>query len=299
MGSLATRLIFGAVVLGALLGAGYYFMEVAPSVPACSEPITYRIGPLDPRFGVSDAEFRAVLREAASVWNEGAGKTLIIFAEDGEMPVSLVYDERQEAAQLGTSINADQRAYDTQRALVDSLVRGHESRVSSHEAQLASFERAKAAYDKDVAYWNSQGGAPPGEYEKLERTRRSLEQKQRDINASAEKLNEMIVEINAEVQELNTLALKVNKKVNVYNESAGEEFDQGQYVQDKDGTRITIYEFRSREQLVRAVAHEFGHALGISHTEDPQSLMYPYNSGRDIRLHAEDQAALDTLCATK
>jgi len=275
MAGAVTRFIVGAVAVGAVIGAGYYLLEVAPVTPACSEPITYRVGDLDPRFGVSETEFRAVLREAAGIWNAGAGKTVIVFSEDGDIPVGLVYDERQESAELGSAINADQRAYDAKRAEVDALMSAHDARVSSHESQRASFERQKAAYDKDVTYWNQQGGAPAAEYEKLERTRRSLEQKQVDLNATAGQLNRMTSDINAEVQRLNELALKVNKKVNVYNASAGEEFDQGQYVEDKDGARITIFEFRSRELLVRAMAHEFGHALGIHHTEDPQSLMYP------------------------
>ncbi|HYE23269.1 MAG TPA: matrixin family metalloprotease [Candidatus Paceibacterota bacterium] len=292
----ATKLIAGAIVVGAFVAGGAYILESASLTPACSTPLTYRIGSVDERFGVSETELRAVLREAALVWNTAAGKTIIAYSEDGDVPVSLAYDERQATAQLGSAINSDQAAYEKKRDEVDLLIASHESRVEAHDAALASFERAKSAYDAEVASWNRQGGAPPGEYEKLENTRRSLERKQQEINAEAVRLNRMIADINMEVQELNMLAEKVNRKVDVYNEVAGEEFDQGQYIEDANGARITVYEFRTREQLVRVMAHEFGHALGILHTDSPQSLMYPYNSGGDLELHAEDIAALNVAC---
>jgi len=290
------HVLSGVVVLSALAAGAVYALQSESFTPACATPLTYRVGTLDTRFGVSETEFRAVLQEAADVWNSAAGKTVIAYSDEGEMPVSLMYDERQQTAELGNAIDSDQDAYQHQRTRVDSLIAAHELDVSKHEAALASFERAKEAYDRDVERWNRQGGAPPAEYQRLEEVRRSLERQQTALNAMAAELNSDITVINREVEELNALADRVNQKVDVYNASAGEEFDQGQYIRDTDGARITVYEFRTREQLVRAMAHEFGHALGILHTEAPQSLMYPYNSGKSLTLHVEDLAALQVAC---
>jgi len=292
----AVPLVAGLALIGGAGLIGSYVLQSSAYEPACSTPITYSIGSLDPRFGVSESEFQSVLAEAASVWNTAAGKTVVTYSKEGEIPVSLMYDERQKAAELGSAIDSDQEAYEAKRAEVDALVASHEAQSSAHEAALRAFERDKETYDAEVSRWNRQGGAPPAEYAKLEETRRSLERRQAAINREAGELNAAVSVINREVQKLNTLANKVNKKVDVYNAFAGHEFDQGQYVQDADGARITIYEFRTREQLVRAMAHEFGHALGIGHTEDPQSLMYPYNSGKNLELHEEDVAALRAIC---
>lgn len=287
----------GALVLLAVVGAaGYYTLNYLKATVPCEEPIVYSIGSVDERFDLSEAELKSVLKEAAAIWNTAAGKTLFTTEGEATLPVSLVYDERQAAAELGGTINNEQATYELKKREVEMLIASHERAAAALDAMVATYERAQAEYEKDVAYWNAQGGAPPAEYEKLERTRQSLNRTQQKINAEVARVNAMVPEINQAVEEANMAANKLNSKVDVYNSVAGEDFDQGQYVKDANGTRITIYEFESRDYLVRALAHEFGHALGIEHTKDPRSLMYPYNSGKKVFLTEEDKAALKETC---
>lgn len=290
------RTLGGVAILGAVAFGSYYTLTYLRGPAPCEEPIVYSIGSIDERFGVSEAELLSALKEAADLWNKEAGTTLFSTEGNATLPVSLVYDERQAAAEIGSAIDSDQAAYDLKKRQVETLIANHERAAAALDAKVAAYERAQAEYESDVAYWNSKGGAPPGEYEKLERTRESLNRRQRDINAEVSRVNAMVPEINQTVEEANTHATRVNSKVDFYNSVAGEDFDQGQYVRDAEGTRITIYEFESRDYLVRALAHEFGHALGIEHTEDPRSLMYPYNSGKKILLTTEDKSALRETC---
>ncbi len=289
------KFLIGLLVIGAISAGTYWALKGEFNVP-CSSPVLYRVGTIDPRFGVSDEEFTSALNEAAAVWNTAAGKPVLATDTSAEMTVSLQYDERQAATKLGEVIDEDQRVYDTQRARVDALISAHEKKATTYETKRVSFEEDTEAYEKDVANWNAKGGAPPGVYDDLEAERKRLARVQTQLATEADTLNQMSAEINAEVGKLNQLAGSVNAKVDTYNSVAGEEFDQGQYVSDEAGNRITVYEFKTRDQLVRALAHEFGHALGILHTEDPQSLMYPYNSGKDVTLHAQDVAALREVC---
>lgn len=292
----AAKVVGAIALLGSVAYGANYLLAETPLTPACSEPITYAITDIDPRFGVTEEELESVLKEAAALWNTAAGKTVLVEGEGAELPIRLVYDERQATSQLGDVISIEQQNYDQKKAEVDALIAAHESDINAYELRLAQFEAKEQAYEVDVARWNRQGGAPPAEFERLENRRRALEREQVSLNAQAARLNATVQDINTGVAQLNAFAEKLNSKVNVYNEFAGHDFDQGQYVEDENGKRITIYEFEDRTQLLRALAHEFGHALGIAHTEDPQSLMYPYNSGKSLLLAADDIAALKQAC---
>ena len=46
-------------------------------------------------------------------------------------------------------------------------------------------------------------------------------------------------------------------------------------------------------------AHEFGHALGIDHVEDKQSIMHAYNLESNIKLTTDDINALRAVCEEK
>jgi Matrixin len=47
--------------------------------------------------------------------------------------------------------------------------------------------------------------------------------------------------------------------------------------------------------LVTVAAHEFGHALGLAHSDDPAALMYPFYSGPHRHLAADDSLGIQTI----
>jgi hypothetical protein len=263
---------------------------------ACARPVTYRVATYDERFGISRAEFEAELALAAEIWNEAAGKTVIVIAEDGDVAINLLYGERQAVSELGQTINAEQQAYANKRKQVEDLRDDYSVAKQRYESSARAFTAASEAYEEDVQYWNDRGGAPPGTYEELAEQRRALERQQREVNQQAANVNAIAQELNVRIDELNVLAQRTNAKVDVFNHAAGDDFDQGTYISDKDGERINIYEFTNRMELRRVLAHEFGHALGIGHVENPESIMYSYNVGETFELSAEDIAALRETC---
>ena len=87
--------------------------------------------------------------------------------------------------------------------------------------------------------------------------------------------------------------------MNIVNQGAGEKFSAGEYIRDETGERINIYQFDGRDKLIRVLAHELGHALGLDHVDDPASVMYEMNSGTGETLGAGDIAELRKLCDAK
>ncbi len=291
------KLVFAFAFVAA---AGYIlYTQAAPLLaPPCATPISYVPGAYDARFGISKEEFSAALGKAAQVWNEEAGRTLIELSEaaEGALPVNLVYSEVQKATELGKNIDAEQAAYDAKKAEVNALRDRFSEAKESFESASVSYDRRAAQYQEQVAYWNAKGGAPAEEYRKLNAEGKSLEEERQALNQDADEVNVFAKDINAAVAQLNALARKINAKVSTYNASAGEDFDQGNYEEDKSGERINIYEFKNTGDLERVLVHEFGHALGLGHVENPDSIMYSFNIGEGLELTEEDIAELARAC---
>ena len=73
--------------------------------------------------------------------------------------------------------------------------------------------------------------------------------------------------------------------------------EEGLYTSDQDGTRNTSYAFQDKNELLRTLTHEFGHALGLEHVANPDSIMYPSNSSDEsLDLTAQDKAELARAC---
>ena len=267
-----------------------------PFYKACSKPLTYAITSYDERFGISREEFATAVAEAAQLWNEAAGQQVLALSREPSVHVGMLYDERQRAIELGETIGGEQTAYDSMKMEVESLNDQFVSLRSSHEAKVVSFERDVRSYEEEVQMWNARGGAPPAAYEELEAKKRELERRRKALDAVVVTLNGLIASIQERVTQLNVLAEQTNEKVNTYNKTLGHDFDQGNYVEDEEGKRITIFTFEDRMELKRVLAHEFGHALGIGHLTDAGAIMYSYNIGNELALTVEDVAALKEVC---
>lgn len=267
------------------------------NVRACEEPITYAVRTVDPRFAITRAEVEAAVEEAAAVWNTTHGKLLLASSTEAELFIDLVYDERQEAIELGVSINEEQEQYQEMRDAIESLRSRYATLKARYEAAVRAFERDVAAYETEVARWNEQGGAPPAVYAQLAARKAELSSEQSELGSQAAQVESIGRDINTRVVSLNALVVRLNENAETFNETLGHDFDQGNYVSDDQGERITIYTFERRDELVRVLAHEFGHALGIGHVENPDSLMYSYNIGTEVALSEEDRAALVSVCS--
>lgn len=311
------RLVIDIIIVLALVGAGFIFRTAIVKIIRqqyaliypCSIPIRYSIGHIDDRFGVSKSELVDDLAQATSIWEQPLHKKLFEYAsstEDADLLVNLTFDSRQETTNTLGKINTDiengTAQFNTLRTQYEQQLTNYNQAKAAFDAELQAYTTKKASYENDIAYWNSHGGASKQKYAQLEQTRNELNTEQAKILQDQQHINSLVTQVNQTGASLNNVIQTHNLNVRTYNAigaSTGDEFEEGVYKNSTTERSITIFQFSDQTKFIRVLAHEFGHALGLNHVNDPEAIMYKINNGKDLTLTSDDRIALKVLCGIK
>ena len=267
--------------------------EVAHEIPTPEFPVDYALGEFDERFGISKEKFLEIAEQAKKVWEDAAGRRLFSLHGEGTLKINLIFDWRQErllgAMKAKATLDGTGRSFDQLQSDYNERSRMLDHYRRSFEEAAQSYKVHLEGYNARVARWNESKDHTDSEYNALQSARREIESEQSDLEKKKADLNSRGEEFNRLGEKLTELAGKHNVDVENFNGTYAQsrDFEKGLF----DGKSINIYEFGREDDLKLALVHEFGHAIGLGHAENPKAIMHPKLAVQDIgtiRLTSED-----------
>lgn len=286
----------------------------------CMLPLAWRVARVDPVFGLDSAGAVALVAEAAALWEAAVGRPMFRQDDRDGFPVRFLLRESEEGREADLTAAAFRRAEEEYRAAADLLgtrlvelqerLADEEVRRLDHLERVSGFEAEVDGHNREVEGWRDRGGAPEEVAAALqereaalvaERTRltgeRTALEALRDTLASVEAGLRGDLEAHRERgEELQERLPSVREQAGFYREAIRAGADGTPVV----GREIRVHRPGDRADLVRILAHELGHALGLPHLDVPGALMAAeYNRMEDRGapvVGAADVARFQALC---
>lgn len=270
----------------------------------CVIPIAYTLGIFDTRFNISKNYFLTTITNSASLWNKAVDKKLFVYDIEGKtnsLTINLIYDERQrktdENKLLGVEIMNTKEASEKLESEYEAMKIIFLGLKNEYVKRVETFNTQQKTYNDTVLSWNEKGGAPRSEYDALTQEKENLIKESEQLIHDRQVLDAMLIDINTKITRHNELVLFANQNVDINNNTAHKKFTEGNY--NSETNSINIYQFSDDTKLGRVLTHELGHALGIDHTKDSQSIMYAINNATTTLLAQQDIQEIKDVCSKK
>ncbi|KHF75552.1 hypothetical protein PJ15_3579 [Acinetobacter sp. neg1] len=238
-------------------------------------PLRYRIADLDPRLNITQQQMIELSQQAAAIWAKDTGQNYFVYDPEASFVIHLMFDQRQ-VRSMKRSENLNQLEQEQQHWLDQNQQLQHlKQSVARSENQLElqkiDYQNNQQKYQQAVQNLKA-STKNQKQIARLEQQQHTLQQQSVDLEAKIAEHNQLVQQFNRQTEQSKQLHQQLAESVAAFNQTFKPQvLHKGQF----HGQQIFIYEFSSMDDLRLTLAHEFGHALGLKHTQDPKSLMYP------------------------
>lgn len=242
-----------------------------PEQLAALKIIRYAVGEVDPRFQISRQEVEVLAVEATKIWERGLNDRLFQYDPNASLKINLIYDERQKSALY---IEAFNQKMEAQAKQLDEMSSRLDQQYTELKSKTNQLDEEYKQLRTQLAGWSRLEFEDGENMQRLRLQEEVLRKRQRQLSDEREVyyMNQRLY--NEKVADYNQQAQK-GREFNQQNPSRL--FHKGTY----SGHEINIYQFSNQNDLKVTLAHEFGHALGLGHHQDPKALMYPLVAEQD------------------
>lgn len=282
------------------------FQAPADSVSnECSDPVTWRVGSIDSRFEIEQSDLKKIMTDVENLWSDAANQNLIQYSDSGEVTINLIYSENQEFTdseqQLSEQLNEMRKKYYSMRMDYQQESAKFRKKLTQYNQTFTEYANNVNEYNLRLSRLTNSGIVSRDDDEKLKNLKKEMDFLERKLDPLEQELTAEEKKLNGLSQNLNDYADEVNEYVYQYRNrySQSRTFYQGFYTNVGNQKKINIYQFENVDKLKLVLAHEFGHALGLSHTDNPVSIMnYNMQLQLDQRLKLADQdiSAIQNMC---
>lgn len=271
----------------------------------CSEPITWKVGSIDSRFEINQTDLKQIMKDVENLWGDAVDQNLIQYSDSGKVAINLIYSDRQKFTdneqKLSEQINEMRKKYYSMRMDYQQESLAFQEKLNQYNQTFNEYATKVNEYNLRLSRLTNSGVVSRDDDEKLKNLKKEMEFLEKRLDPLEEELTIEEQKLNRLSEELNDYADEVNEYVFQYRNRYAQSrtFYQGFYNDVGNQKRINIYQFENPNKLRLVLAHEFGHALGLRHTENPVSIMN-YNmrlqSDKILKLSDQDIQSIQNKC---
>lgn len=258
----------------------------------CQTPVLWRIGQLDPAFDLTAEQAEQAAHNAAAQWNKAFAQQLFRYDSLDGFPINFQYDQRQQQMLQQALLERNIQRYDSTIDRRAATLQQQSQQLQQHQRE---FEQQNQQLAADIAAFEQQAAsANQRNIAALQQQQQLLQQRQLQLQQQAQQLNEQQAQLQREQRYLNDTVADRNALLPTQQPLAAAEVGLMEITNGQ--RRMTIFAYSNPAALQLTIAHEFGHALGLGHTDSDSSVMHYALNPQQRSLTAEDIDALKQQC---